>query len=209
MQRSQKRPATLKHCAVFFAKGRCRMVQEPAETKSAAPFQSIFAELKGCWIFSTAALRDEWIVRARYSLERTSALYLLALSMLKARDRQTAIPHFLEAALPLLASSRKEQTVLSQRYHLEDRPSIIEGIFCIKTEEPNALGPVSELVPVPAELRDSLASISGNAKLSRSCKIRGIRRRLSVKHRVRLLRKHASSWQEVFTIASAIPVGNG
>lgn len=87
------------------------MVQEPAEAEE---YRSVSVDIGGIQRLldlSTTALRDKGIVRARYSLERTSALYLLALCMLKSQDRETAIPHFLEAALPLLASSQMEQDV--------------------------------------------------------------------------------------------------
>ena len=187
------------------------MVQEPAETEKCCAVSVDICGIERLLDLSTAALRDEGIIRARYPLERTSALYLLALCMLKARDRQTAIPHFLEAALPLLASSQIEQTVLYRRYHRQDRSNIIEGIFCLNTNseaQPNVSRPRSEPIPDPADLRDAEAQIFENATSSRSCKIRGMRRRLASKRRVRLLRKHVSLLAERYTLSlPAIRVG--
>ncbi len=193
------------------------MEQELAETETCCAVAVDIAGIERLLDLSTAALRDKGIVRARYSLERTSALYLLALCILKAQDRKTAIPRFLEAALPLLASSQKDQDVLYQRYHQQDRRNIIQGIFCVsggsETEAealPHGLRPASEPISGLAGRGYAGDQTSETAQTSRrrSDKIRRLRQRLSSIRGAKLLRKQVSLLAERYALSlPAIRVG--
>ena len=55
---------------------------------------------------SLVELRNQGIEQQRYTVDRISTVYLLALSITKAQDRDKLNPNFLEAVLPLLTSSR-------------------------------------------------------------------------------------------------------
>jgi hypothetical protein len=184
------------------------MIEEPTGKETDRAVSVDIAGIQRLLELSTAALREKGLARGPYSLERTSAIYLLALSILNARDRDTAIPHFLETALPLLASSQAEQDVLYRRYRQNDRPAILRGIFRAKGEPeapertpPTLERPAPAALPLAANARGGEVPASGAAAPSRWGRIRGLRQRLSLNRAVKLLRKPVPLLAESYALS--------